>query len=381
MLQQRRVLGRGGAYPEVARRLDERLAEDLVPNPIHHHAGGQGVGRTRDGFGQFPSAAALREGLPGAAREQLQVLTRDGLAGASRVAAEEDGAVYRIRFVDHDHRPWRALGVRRLEGFGLADQFAVALGIGGDIRADERLGRRGRRSVRRFDDLRPRLAARFRRLPARAGQQVRVDRREFVELLRHRLGQLDPQRWVDRQVGLRQQLRRQRDGELVVRGGRESGPEPPERVGGFQSRLDDLLPPGEHGGVEGEAFGFLVGVEFGVRERTTQQGEVGGRLGRAKGTFATRGHEVGALFLQAREFSLELLGLLGRRERFEQGFLLRFLRRVEDRVERVVVAGGEGVELVVMAAGAGHGEPLHATHHHVDAVVDDVVLVVEEAST
>ena len=36
---------------------------------------------------------------------------------------------------------------------------------------------------------------------------------------------------------------------------------------------------------------------------------------------------------------------------------------------------------MVMAAGAAHREPLRAAHDHIDAVVDDVLLVIEEAST
>ena len=36
---------------------------------------------------------------------------------------------------------------------------------------------------------------------------------------------------------------------------------------------------------------------------------------------------------------------------------------------------------MVVAAGAGHGQALHPAHHDIDAVVDDVVLVVQEAAT
>ena len=45
----------------------------------------------------------------------------------------------------------------------------------------------------------------------------------------------------------------------------------------------------------------------------------------------------------------------------------------EDAVERVVVVGRDRVELVVVAAGAGHRQAQQAAGHHVDAVVDDVV--------
>ena len=55
-----------------------------------------------------------------------------------------------------------------------------------------------------------------------------------------------------------------------------------------------------------------------------------------------------------------------------------FLRAGEHAVQRVVVGRGDRIELVIVAAGARDREPHHAAGHDVDAVVDDVVLVVEK---
>ena len=80
------------------------------------------------------------------------------------------------------------------------------------------------------------------------------------------------------------------------------------------------------------------------------------------------------------------------RESLFKGFVLRRLRAAdqrevarlvaarEDAVEGVVILDGDRVVLVVVAAGAGDGEGEGAARHHVDAVVDDVGLVIQEAA-
>ena len=380
VFQEGGVLGRRGADAEIARSLHQRLPEDLQPDAVHHHAGGERIGRAGDGLGELAAAAAFGERTARGGGEDLEELARDGLARASGVAAQQDGAVHGLGLVDHHHRARRALGVGRLVGLGLADQLAVALRVGGGIGADQGFrGGRGR-AVRRLDEFRPRLAARFRGLAARRGQEVGIGRRQIVELLRQGLGQFRAEQGVDRQVGLRQQLGGEGRGELVVGRGGQPGPEAPDRVVRLQPRLDDLLPAGEHGRVERQPFRFLVGVELRVGQGAAEQGQVGGRLGRAEGTLAAGRHEVGPFLLQAGELGLELHRLLGRREGLQQRFLLRLLGGAEDRVQRVVLARRDRVELVVVAAGAGHGQALHPAHHDIDAVVDDVVLVVQEAA-
>ena len=45
----------------------------------------------------------------------------------------------------------------------------------------------------------------------------------------------------------------------------------------------------------------------------------------------------------------------------------------ENPGERVVVAGRDGIKLVIVATRTGHRKPLCATHYHVDAVINDVM--------
>ena len=85
--------------------------------------------------------------------------------------------------------------------------------------------------------------------------------------------------------------------------------------------------------------------------------------------------------LERGEFGLELIGLLRAGERLEGGQALRLLAGVEDRVKRVVLRRRQRVELVIVAAGAGHRHALGAAHDDIDAVVDDVRRAVEEASS
>ena len=188
------------------------------------------------------------------------------------------------------------------------------MGVGGDVGADQGFGGGRGRSVRCVDEFRPRLAARFRGLAARRGEEVGVGRRQFVGFLRHRLGQLGLQQGVDRQFRLRRELGRQGRTELVVGGGGQAGPEAPDRVARLQPRLDDLLPAREHGGVERQSFRLLVGVELRIGQGAAEQGQVRGRLGRAEGTLAAGRHEVGPFLLQTGELGLELHRLLRRRE-------------------------------------------------------------------
>ena len=92
--------------------------------------------------------------------------------------------------------------------------------------------------------------------------------------------------------------------------------------------------------------------------------------------FGERGLALGELLLVV---GLDLRIAGGREQR--QVFGLGFLARREDAVERVVVRLRDGVELVVVAPRAGDGEAHEAAADDVDAVVDDVGLVVEEAAS
>ena len=63
----------------------------------------------------------------------------------------------------------------------------------------------------------------------------------------------------------------------------------------------------------------------------------------------------------------------------QQGELGRLDRAGEDAIKRVVVFGGNRVELVVMAASTGDGQAQQSTGDDVDPVVDDLVLIEQEA--
>ncbi len=59
--------------------------------------------------------------------------------------------------------------------------------------------------------------------------------------------------------------------------------------------------------------------------------------------------------------------------------LARLQAAREDSVERVIILGRDRIKLVVVAAGAGHRQPHQAPRDHVDAIVDDIVDIVEKA--
>ena len=86
------------------------------------------------------------------------------------------------------------------------------------------------------------------------------------------------------------------------------------------------------------------------------------------------GVELGAF---AEEFAVGGGGFV---EGGEEGFYGGFFGGGEDAVEGVVVTCGDRVEFVIVAAGAGDGEAEDTAGHDVDAVVDDVVLITEEAA-
>ena len=44
----------------------------------------------------------------------------------------------------------------------------------------------------------------------------------------------------------------------------------------------------------------------------------------------------------------------------------------EDTGERIIISGGDGIELMVVAAGAADGEPVERAHGGVELLVDDV---------
>ena len=64
----------------------------------------------------------------------------------------------------------------------------------------------------------------------------------------------------------------------------------------------------------------------------------------------------------------------------EQRLFRRLLAGGEDAVEAVILGGRDGVVFVVVAAGALDCQAHRAARHHVDAIVDNVGRVVQEAA-
>lgn len=157
MLQQGGVLARRGTDAEVARGLDERLTEEMHPDAVDHHAGGQRVGRARDGVGEVESAAALGELLGRTVGEDREILSGDLLARARRASAEEDDALHGLRLVLQGHRMRRALRARGLEARDVDLQLVAGVAVGDVVGADQRSRRHGRRSAGMEDQVAPGL--------------------------------------------------------------------------------------------------------------------------------------------------------------------------------------------------------------------------------
>ena len=138
MVEQGGVLAGRGADPEVARGLDERLTEEMHPDAIDHHAGGQRVGRTGDGIGEVESSAALGEFLGRTVGEDREILPRHLLAGARGAAAEEDDALHGFRLILDRHRVRRALRARGLEAGDGDLKLVAGVAIGDVVGADQR---------------------------------------------------------------------------------------------------------------------------------------------------------------------------------------------------------------------------------------------------
>ncbi len=141
-----------------------------------------------------------------------------------------------------------------------------------------------------------------------------------------------------------------------------------------------LAPPAGDRGVKFPLLG--EGAEFVIRFVPPFRAELEvflHRLRREQGAFFL-GEEIRHRLLFVRQIGF--IGEIGRGalRLAEERFVRRLLAGGEDAVKAVVIGGGDGIELVVVAAGAGHRHRLEAAEGHVDAIVDDVGLVVEEAA-
>ncbi len=212
VVEQLGMAGRVAAHAEVAGRRDQPLAEMPLPHAVDQHAGRQRVLGVGDGPGQIEPAAPFGERSTVRARQHLQEPPRDRRARPSRIAANEDVRVDRLRRVDKHHRPRGAPGCVPFDLGDLAVKFDSGDRAGSGRGASASL-RRKRRAVRsdqkRLSERLP-LAARQSAVCAgdlaawsfdlrvELGEKTRVARDDFGHGLgrtrEHRLGD----QWVHR---------------------------------------------------------------------------------------------------------------------------------------------------------------------------------------
>ena len=133
-------------------------------------------------------------------------------------------------------------------------------------------------------------------------------------------------------------------------------------------------------GVEGAGtgkFGAVRGVG-----NTSQKviAQAGGLAQFVEADLATGGGEVGHRLIALLLFGEEAFFGIVCRAGPNQGKLFGLLAGGEHALKAVVVSLVDGFGFVVVAAGAGHGEAQQAAGYDIDAVVEDVVWVVEESS-
>src|SRR5580704_9587364 len=100
------------AVAEIAFGGDECRVEMMLPDPVHHHAGGKWVLLVHDGAGQIePSAASLEDGriFSGYEREKMTV---HFVAGRIGVSAFENSGISLLGAVFQDQRIPRGAGCR-----------------------------------------------------------------------------------------------------------------------------------------------------------------------------------------------------------------------------------------------------------------------------
>ena len=108
---------------EVVGRADEAVAEMVLPDAIDHDAGGQRIGRARDGVGELEPAAAVAEARAILAGQDFEEAARHDLARRLGLAADEDRRVRRLRRVHEDVRAGQRAGLGELEQIALLAQL------------------------------------------------------------------------------------------------------------------------------------------------------------------------------------------------------------------------------------------------------------------
>ena len=87
-IEQFRVRGQAALFAEVTRCADESASEVVLPEAIHHDAGGEGIAWVGDGLGEFESATALGEG--GLFAKGAQKLPGDFVSAVEGITPEKN---------------------------------------------------------------------------------------------------------------------------------------------------------------------------------------------------------------------------------------------------------------------------------------------------
>ena len=121
------MAGRAALLAEVARSADEAAAEMVLPDAIHHDAGGEWIARVDDGLRELQSATAFREWL--LRTEEAQKLAWDSIAFGEWIAAIEDAWGAGQRTIDQNRRVRRCSAVFDQEAVHIALRLPQ---LGGD---------------------------------------------------------------------------------------------------------------------------------------------------------------------------------------------------------------------------------------------------------
>ena len=398
---------------KVIHRGDEAFDEVLHPSTVDGHAGGHRVFLGSDGLGELVATAAVDVRTTLSLGEDVEELAGDDLTLVVLVAALEHVAVLRIFGILHNHCLAGGTRVRETQFVDagvteVGDRLAVAdatvdrtvLPVGTELARGEQgdhvlvledlvVARDGPRIAGHLGDRRRGLLPVF----AGLGQQgeVRENRSlvlvvgllvsgsDVMERLRLQATESSGDDRVDRVIGVVDHFldydwgafRKVNDGHLS---------EGVERTSDRRIFLDahrgevgvfleiDLVALGELAGLGGAA------TDAGDHESTSHLIVIAGA------GFAHVAEEASDLLVLQLAESLGEVGACGGgglRSGGDRRVVQRLDGRGEDAVQGVVILNRNRVELMVVTAGARHGESEEGLGARVDALVDDVVRVVE----
>ena len=388
-VEQSGVAGHPGALAKVTGSRHQASSKMMRPHAVHHDPGGERIAGRDDGLGEFKPATAFGKGWRRIPAHDFEKTPGNGIAFGEGIAPLEDPG---RRWLGPVHQN-RGMGrsVRGLDepAVHLRLQFPQFLDdIGGKELLDiyNRFVRNGAGGMRAMEHAAQGLGP-----GVRQGLGGRFGFEEFAPLLLHgreedavTLGDFLHAGWrrdecLDHQrrrllSGLEQQfrhhsraLRRERFRVQF----RESKPRGENGVLPLFRLCEKLLPAAHKYRIDVSSVEDLAKRFFGVFFQfglgLQMPGDGGPHAGRL---LLTPQRQRGAQFVRARGQLLVESGV--GRAGFTAGDQ-HLGTALEDPIERIVVADGDRIEFVIMAAGAGHRQGLGAAHHNINAIIDDVV--------